>query len=227
MADHDMVSRCPAGVELTHVRPGESLEGYDRVIASKMEDFRRDPYLLDHVTVPTTFWLHGIVHTAIPKDQLQIFGQTLNECRVVVCSPMGLAIEEEWLDPLEWSVNPGWMDTTQFRSEEKVRRALWAARPDPVKGLPEAIDWCSRNDFDLHVVMDVSRELVLQRMAESSHFILLSTIPDVGPRAVIEAQLSGCELIVNDNVGVFDEPMDELRARIDRADTEFWSLACE
>jgi hypothetical protein len=60
-------------------------------------------------------------------------------------------------------------------------------------------------------------------MSRAKYFILLSDVFDPGPRAVMEAQLSGCELIL-DNVGYFDMGKAELRQEIDTAADRFWEV---
>jgi hypothetical protein len=71
------------------------------------------------------------------------------------------------------------------------------------------------------VMSDYPRGQVLEEMARARWFLLLSTIYDAGPRAVIEAQILGCEVVL-ENVGHFDEPPDVLAERIRNADRDFW-----
>jgi hypothetical protein len=105
----------------------------------------------------------------------------------------------------------------------KQKYALWAHRPEPHKGLDRAVEWAEQNHVDLEVVVGRPQEYVRHMMQLASHFVLLSHIFDPGPRSVMEAQLCGCELVV-DNVGYWDEPPEQLRERIDKADQAFWSL---
>jgi glycosyltransferase involved in cell wall biosynthesis len=78
--------------------------------------------------------------------------------------------------------------------------------------------------MELEILMDRPREEVIAAMRRTMYFVLLSKIQDPGPFAVMEAQLCGCYLVL-DNVGSWPDA-DELREVLNNADKDFWGLVC-
>ena len=69
-----------------------------------------------------------------------------------------------------------------------------------IKGTAAAIQWCKDNGKDHEVLQGLSHKEVLEKMATAEGFVYLPLGGDTCPRMVIEAQLLGCKLEINDNV---------------------------
>jgi len=224
MADEAMIRRAPVGVNVTVMHPQnlpDDLESYDRVVISGMVGL--DIESIERlIAMSPVSWLH---HQQEPMALLRWLYE--GSSYVVTLTPQHEEIERRWLPNARFAMNPGWFDTTECVNLGKSMDALWSHRDVWHKGLELAKDWAQKNDADLTILTDAPRMQVLNMMAIHRRFVLLSEIFDAGPRSVMEAQLSGCELVVNENVGWFDEPVPQLRKRIEAADTEFWRLVCE
>lgn len=227
MCDRLMAVRRPSGIKLTVMFPGgvdQDLWDFDHVIVSGFYGFSaRELNIIQDVGHKTTMWVHDS----------QMLGHWLYTVvkNLIFVTPMH---RDHDLKPLigfenpNVYINPGWMDIEELMASEQDfmdrKNALWAARPAGHKGLDLAVDWAKEHDVRLDVLVGRPRSEVLQAMSRHQYFVLLSHIFDSGPRAVIEAQLLGCELVLNDNVGWFDEPPVDLAARLQRADLEFWEV---
>lgn len=120
-------------------------------------------------------------------------------------------------------LNPGTLsDTDQMYPEEKQNFALWAHRDIEHKGEDLAHEWAQQEHVNLQVYKNIPRFEVIERMRQARYFILLSHIFDPGPRAVMEAQLCGCMLILNENVGRWELPREELITLLEQAPYDFW-----
>jgi hypothetical protein len=131
------------------------------------------------------------------------------------------------LADVEMVINPGMMDTNNLWPMVKQDFALWAHRPTPHKGLDLAAEWAEEKGVMLEVMVARPHEEVIRRMRSARWFVLLSHIFDPGPRAIMEAQPCGCEIIVNENVGWFDESPHELSTRLQNADKAFWATVLD
>lgn len=69
-----------------------------------------------------------------------------------------------------------------------------------IKGTSAAIQWCEDNDKEYEVLQGLSHSEVLEKMSTAEGFVYLPLGGDTCPRMVIEAQLLGCKLQINDNV---------------------------
>lgn len=88
------------------------------------------------------------------------------------------------------------------RGVPKEPFALWAARDIWHKGRGAAREWAAGCGVDLVELSDAPREVVLEHMARARWFVHLPTgFVDPCPRTVIEAEIAGCELVLNDLVG--------------------------
>jgi hypothetical protein len=222
-----MVSRRPDGIEITAISPGgvaEDIEEFDHIIVSGLWGYSpRELNMLQDFGDKTTFWVHdsqfaGHWFYTAPKNLIFVSPTHIqNDLKRIPNFP-----------DKRVHVNPGWMDVNEIFhgvTRPMIRKhALWAHRPAGHKGLDLAVDWAKENNVLLNVVVGRPRSEVIQQMWYHRYFVLLSHIFDSGPRAVIEAQLTGAELIINDNVGWYDEPVDELAERVSRADKDFWEV---
>ena len=219
-ADAQMVERRPAEVdEVLLVGPGgvdSDLSEYDRVIVTGMYGFS-DRELNILADLKPVVWMHDA----------QFSGHWLLEsARLVVLLTPGHQEFECEKNPLlrrdRIVLNPGWFNTSIIQPcKFKEELALWAHRPEPHKGLDRAVEWSSEKGVRLEVMVGRPQGDVYMAMCRCRYFVLLSHIFDPGPRSVMEAQLSGCELII-DNVGYWDEGPEVLATRIATADQHFW-----
>lgn len=69
-----------------------------------------------------------------------------------------------------------------------------------IKGTDAAIQWCKDNDKEYEILQGLNHKQVLEKMSTAEGFVYLPLGGDTCPRMVIEAQLLGCQLEVNDNV---------------------------
>lgn len=223
--DVDMVGRKPKEVEVTLILPGgvdDDLPDFDKVVVSGFHKFSaRELNRVQDVGHKTTLWNHDVSmegHWLLEAVTNIIFSSEFHKDYELAKQS---AVDEKRKNIF---INPGWMDITQFSLFQPDRRegALWAHRPVEHKGLQLAADWANENDEKLTVMVGRPRSEVLRAMTQHKKFVLLPYLPDAAPRAVMEAYILGCKPVINENVGVFDEPVDQLLDRLDRADTEFW-----
>ncbi len=69
-----------------------------------------------------------------------------------------------------------------------------------IKGTEAAIQWCKDNNKEYEVLQGLNHKEVLEKMSVAEGFVYLPLGGDTCPRMVIEAQLLGCKLEINDNV---------------------------
>lgn len=80
-----------------------------------------------------------------------------------------------------------------------------AYSPSYVKGTRETVKHCIENGVPYQLVCNLTYEEMLKTFARSKGYAYLPAGMDTCPRAVIEAKLLGCDLILNDNVLHKDE----------------------
>ena len=90
---------------------------------------------------------------------------------------------------------------------ENVERTKWLVLGSTswIKGTEAATRWCEENELEYEVIVGWPYEKVLEEMAQAKGFVYLPPGGDTCPRMVIEAQLLGCELHINENVQHKDE----------------------
>lgn len=69
-----------------------------------------------------------------------------------------------------------------------------------IKGTSAAIQWCEDNNKEYELLQGLSHNEVLEKMSTAEGFVYLPLGGDTCPRMVIEAQLLGCKLEINNNV---------------------------
>lgn len=222
MMDAEMISRAPEGVTVERFQEvPDSVRDFDAVV---LTGACRLPggQLASLAGVRYTFWPHDCEET-IPDTyalaERVIFSSGLH--RAWATATIGPYFRGTELIP--W-MDTGFVDQLGYRP---CYDTLWAHRNVWHKGLDLAQSWADGNDARLTVVTDRPRDEVLRAMADHRRFILLSHIPDTCPRSVTEAQLLYCDIVVNDNVGYWDLPPDELRTKINSSDKAFWELVLE
>jgi glycosyltransferase involved in cell wall biosynthesis len=74
-----------------------------------------------------------------------------------------------------------------------------------IKGKDKAIEYCISNNLEYEIVWGKSYEETLELLAQSTGFVYLPLGGDTCPRMVLEAQMLGCELRINNNVQHHEE----------------------
>jgi hypothetical protein len=106
------------------------------------------------------------------------------------------------------------------------------ASPHRIKGFGEAQRYCRERDIEPDVIRGLTPQGVLELFARSERFVYLPIGPEWAGRMVVEARLLGCEVVLNDNVGVAGEPFwkgsrAEALAFIADGPARFWRLVEE
>lgn len=222
-ADYETVRRRPGDLKVTVIWPGgvdDELEEFDKVVVSGLYGFSSRELNRLAKTKPV-FWIHDMQFTG------HWFYTSAN--KLIFLTPRHQEVELKKLPksvPYNTFVNPGPMDMSGLSpAREKQDFALWAHRPEAHKGLDLAAAWAKDNNVKLEVLVSRPRSEVIQQMRIAKYFVLLSHIFDPGPRAIMEAQLCGCELVINDNVGFFDVSREELQVKLMTAAHDFWEIA--
>jgi len=133
--------------------------------------------------------------------------ELLSSASTLIChTPRHLELELEWTSPKSstWIISPH--DPSQFTAKPKEDFALWAGRWHQQKGPIEAMIWASQNSIPLLTMYDKTRAEVLDAMSRAKHFVFLPTGFDAEPRTIIEAVLSGCNVVTNDLAGISSIP---------------------
>ena len=82
------------------------------------------------------------------------------------------------------------------------KRSGWLVLGSPswIKGTDDAVKWCNDNNKDFKVLQGLPVDVVLEEMATAEGIVYLPKGNDTCPRIIIEAQMLGCELVMNDKV---------------------------
>jgi hypothetical protein len=127
---------------------------------------------------------------------------------VILHTPGHEAVERRWaaLSRVEHVLSP--MRPGDFAPPASQREpvALWASRDHPLKGRPLAEAHARRHGMPFQPIVGQPRSTVLAAMAKAQWFIHLPLEFESEGRSVIEAVLSGCEVIANANVGITSYP---------------------
>lgn len=106
------------------------------------------------------------------------------------------------------------------------------ASPHRIKGFADAQRYCRERDIEPSVIRGLPPQAVLELFAQSERFVYLPIGPEWAGRMVVEARLLGCEVVLNDNVGVAGEAFwkggrAEALAFIADGPARFWRLVEE
>lgn len=94
----------------------------------------------------------------------------------------------------------------QARSAGGVRSGTRVfASPHRIKGFAAAERYCRENGLEPLTIRGLAPAEVLSVFAASERFVYLPIGPEWAGRMVVEARLLGCEVVLNDNVGVSGE----------------------
>lgn len=192
LLQYNMRSRAPHDVEIIEIRPGELdlIDGCDDLVVAGLAGFPDDELARLASRRPLA-WIMSVPH---PREL-----PLLEASRVVWASP-------EMMGWFRWApegeVCSGWFDTSEVPTGvEKHDTALWAARDHPQKGRIAARLVADRMGVELVELTNVPRPQVLEAMGAAAYFILLPKSHDPCPTSVVEAEIAGCEIIVNGLVG--------------------------
>jgi hypothetical protein len=225
-----MLAARPPGIEVTQLKPGgvdEEITNFDRVVLTGLYGYssrelnlvaRTRPIFKVHDEQFSKHWIYDEAFIIIANNHMH---------------KAHMMTEMPKLQSHQIIVNPGTMsDLDSLHPSELMAGyyrddvVLWAHRPAPSKGLDVALEWCIENGRELEVMVGRPHEAVVRRMGEVTDFALFSLIFDSGPRAIMEAQLMGCNILVNDFVGYFPD-VNEVREQLSTGAERFWRLVCE
>jgi hypothetical protein len=196
MSTEEMIAQAPSGVEVVRVRlPGSlpSLDDFDRIVIGATEHLTAEmssqiaPYL-------PIYWVRS------PQHQWR--ETFFSEARMLIWPSHECAKWHSW-SQTPYEVCPAPLDPTSIpRGRQKQDHALWAGRDIAHKGRAEARKYAREQGWKLVEITDSPREQVLEAMSEARWFVHLpQNIVDPCPRAVIEAEIAGCEIITNELCG--------------------------
>ena len=202
MTDAALIDAAPDGIDVDLLGPTEWEAALDA----------------DDIVVTGTDLLPDEAMWALAERKPAVFlhhAQTINSARghliecsrvLIVHTPAHLERERRWVNPqrVELILSP--MDPAECWTETKQDFAVWANRWHTLKGPRKAAMWAAQNGIDLVQLSNAPRKEVLATMAKARWFVHLPVALESESRATIEAVLSGCECITNDNVGVTSVP---------------------
>jgi hypothetical protein len=128
----------------------------------------------------------------------------------------------------EGEVCPGWWDTSVVpRGVAKEPFVLWVGRDEPWKGREAARSWAEGEGREFVALTNVPRVTVLEHMGRAATFVHLPSIVDPCPTTVIEAEIAGCDIVVNSLVG--RTPVRGVQANVEYIEgcaDRFWGVVC-
>lgn len=225
MTDAVLRGAAPATVELEVLAPERAREadGYDRVVVTGTDHLAEADMVRLSMLRPLVF-LH---HRQKPSQARAMLLGAADP--LVVHTPAHEAVERSWCEPgrVEHVLSPM---TDRFRTGPKRDVALWAARDHASKGRLVAEAYATSKGWPFRAMFDSPRDDVLDAMAEARWFIHLPLWFESEARSVIEAVLSGCEVVANRNVGLtslerWRDPV-WLAEQTSTAAQRFWGLVC-
>jgi hypothetical protein len=203
MTDATLIAAAPDGVDVVLIPPDryETAFDCDDIVVTGTDMLTDDAMrqLAEHE--PVVFLHHLQTRYEARRD-------LINGARLlIVHTPAHLAHEQAWTQPKRTALVLSPLDVSEcFTVTPKKNQAVWANRMHDLKGPRTAAMWAATNDIPLVKLSNVPRAEVLHVMAESKYFVHLPIGFESESRATIEAVLSGCEIIANDNVGVTSVP---------------------
>lgn len=215
---HEMRKRAPDGVEIVECGPRDIdvAMACDRIVLAGFEMLSESAVtrLDGNVNV---LWL-----MSPPQEPLR---PVMESCRTMVWASDGMRQHYGWEKGVVLS---GSWDTSVLPERvEKLDVAVWAARDVWHKGRDNARAWADERGIRLWEFSGRPRSEVLEAMAKARWFVHLPNDPfDPCPTTVIEAELLGCEIVVNDLVGRTPVRGSAVRAHIEGNAETFWRLVC-
>lgn len=226
MTDQKLLDIAPVQVSIFSPNDWEQAMDYDRIIITGTD-------LLSDEAMSKLSSKKPVVAIHHKQTRTEVRASLIDSSSMLICrSPRHLEIELEWTSPTQSSWVSAPLDRSEFSpSKRKEDFALWAARLHQQKGPNEAMEWAQQNKVPLLMMHNKERSVVLEAMSRAKYFVFLPNDFDAEPRAVIEAVLSGCEIITNENAGVSSIPdwrnPETLSELVDNAGDRFWQLALQ
>jgi hypothetical protein len=227
MSDYEYMNQAPHGVEIEIIEADNWTHpsDFDSVVVTGTESFS-DAQLTELAKHDPFVFVH---HLQTPRKSLELL---INNSRIFVThTPAHMFKELAWTKPKKTGQVLSAFDTSNIQPASKDEFALWAARNHPLKGELNAFNIALKLEIPFVPMTNKPREEVLQAMSYAEYFIHVPLAFESECRAVMEAVLSGCKVITNQNVGItsvqdWDEP-EVLRNMIDKAGATFWKLVLE
>lgn len=196
MSTEEMIAQAPADVEVVRVRlPGKlpALGDFDRIIIGATEHLTVQMASEMSVYRPI-YWVRSV-----QQPWLEPF---FRKARLLIWPSDECARWHDW-SRTPYEICPAPLDATAIpRGRPKQDHALWSGRDIWHKGRDAARQYARERGWQLVEVTDKPRSEVLDAMADARWFIHLPQgMVDPCPRAVIEAEIAGCEIITNDLCG--------------------------
>jgi hypothetical protein len=223
MGAEEMMLARPDGVDLWLLSPGSDLgiaARADHVVVAATE-------LLSSGELELLARLRPVVWLRSPQGEH--VGGLLHAARRVVWASEQQAAHYPW-GPDRYEVCSCPLDVSLIpRGVPKEDFALWAARDVWHKGRDNARAWAASAGVPLVELDDAPREVVLEHMGRARWFVHLPVgFVDPCPRTVVEAEIAGCELIVNELVGrVSASGPDAVASHVAGNAGRFWSWVLE
>ena len=225
MTDKRLLEIAPEEVKIIQPADWEQALDYEQIIVTGTDQLTDDAMNQLANRKPVV-----AIHHKQTRSQAR--ANLISSARRLICrTPRHIQIELEWTTPknFSWVLSP--LDVTEFQVGEKENFALWAARLHQQKGPGEALSWSTANNIPILMMHNKPRAEVLEVMSRAKHFIFLPNDFDAEPRAVIEAVLSGCEVVTNSNAGITSVPNwhdpETLTKLVEQAGERFWQLALQ
>jgi hypothetical protein len=200
MTDHTLLQDAPVDCTVIHSDNWKQAMDYDQIVISGTDQLSPRAMLQLAEKKPVV-----AVHHQQTENEHR--GKLMSSAKVLIChSPKHLELELSWTTPKQstWILSPH--DPSEFTQKPKEFFALWAARMHNQKGPKQAEEWALQQGIPLVMMHDKTRAEVLEAMSRASHFVFLPTGFDAEPRTIIEAVLSGCQVVTNDLAGITSIP---------------------
>lgn len=224
MSDEEYKKFAPKNVQIETVTVQNWINptNFDSIIVTGTESFSDQQLELLSKTEPFVF----VHHLQTPRASLR---QLIDNSRMFVThTPAHMFRELKWTNPKKTGQVLSAFNTGDIKPANKNEFALWAARNHPLKGQNQAFTWALKMEIPFVPLTNKPRAEVLQAMSYAEYFVHLPLAFESECRAVMEAVLSGCKVVTNENVGItsvedWDDP-EALRNMINKAGDTFWRL---
>lgn len=220
MTDQKLLNLAPEEVTVYGPNDWEKALDSEKLIITGT-DLLSDEAMIQLAKVSPVVMVHHLQTRTEARQKL------LSSASLLIChTPKHLQLELEWTTPQNstWILSPH--NPSDFQEQAKQNFAVWAARLHQQKGPLEAMVWASQAELPLLMLYDKPRETVLEAMSRAKYFVFLPTGFDAEPRTIIEAVLSGCEVITNDLAGISSIPSwqnpDVMANLVSTAGQRFW-----
>lgn len=196
MSTEEMIAQAPSDVEICRMRlPGviPDLSSFDRVVIGATEHLTAE-MAAEIAPYRPIYWVRSS-----QQPWLEPF---FAKARMLIWPSHECARWHTWSNT-PYEICPAPLDVTSIpRDATKQDHALWAGRDVWHKGRDAARQYARERDLKLVEITDAPRQQVLQAMAQARWFVHLPQgMVDPCPRAVIEAEIAGCEIITNELCG--------------------------